>query len=58
MINLYKISIFFYRNARLDRINEVVVSVTPAMLAHVWKEIEFRLDVFRAINGPAHGRHG
>ena len=33
------------------RITDAIGTVTPAMLGRVWGELEFRLDLCRAING-------
>ena len=33
------------------RITEAIASVTPEMLANVWREVEYRLDIARATSG-------
>ena len=34
-----------------ERIRDDIYSVTPDILARVWDELEYRLDVCRATNG-------
>ena len=35
----------------MTRITDVINSIRPEMLANVWRELEYRLDVCRATNG-------
>ena len=35
----------------MDRIEEAVATITPEVLADVWRELDYRLDVCRGING-------
>ncbi|GBM16995.1 hypothetical protein AVEN_67192-1 [Araneus ventricosus] len=35
-----------------QRITDVIHSVTPGVLTRVWEELDYRLDVCRATNGP------
>ena len=35
----------------MDGIEEAVATITPEVLADVWRELDYRLDVCRGING-------